>query len=483
MRASAKSMKHALSRAIFAVVVAFAVPRIGLAVESWPQFRGPNSSGISKEGNPPIHFGAKSNVVWKTELPSGHSSPCVVSDRIFLTGVEDGKLVTLGLDARTGKILWKQPAPAEKIESTHKVGSPASATPTSDGERVYSYFGSFGMIAYDVAGHEQWRTPLEIGLVINGSGTSPALLEKHLVVNCDQQDGKSFIIALEPKSGKTLWKTPRPEFPSSYTTPVLWDHDGRKDVVLVGSVRTVGYGLEDGKERWSVRGTEGISVAPTPVIGNGQLIVMSRAFGGSRIPTFGEFVAQNDKDGDGKISRAEAPSYLREHGGFIATDRDRDGFISDAEWSGMRDLIMRGEHGIFAMRTPGKEGTGDLTASHVMWKEKKGVADVSSPLLYRDRIYVVQSGGRVSCYEANSGKVLFEQERLGADAGYYASPVAAAGRIYAASTSGAVVVFEPGDSLKVLATNELGDAIMATPAIAGDRLYVRTAAYLWAFGK
>src|SRR2546422_11748540 len=117
MRPGAKSMKHTFSRAVFAVVI-FALPCIGFAVESWPQFRGPNCSGISKDGNPPIEFGAKSNLVWKTELPSGHSSPCVMSDRIFLTGVDAGKLVTLGLDARTGQILWKRPAPAAKIEST-----------------------------------------------------------------------------------------------------------------------------------------------------------------------------------------------------------------------------------------------------------------------------------------------------------------------------------------------------------------------------
>jgi len=212
---------------------------------------------------------------------------------------------------------------------------------------------------------------------------------------------------------------------------VLWEQDGRKDVVLVGSVRTVGYGLEDGKERWSVRGTEGISVAPTPVLGNGQLIVMSRAFGGSRIPTFGEFIAQNDKDGDGRISHAEAPNYLREHGGFIATDRDKDGYISDAEWSGMRDLIMRVSTAFLPMRSPGKTDTGDLTASHVMWKEKKGVADVSSLSYIATGFTWCQSGGRVTCYEASSGKVLYEQERLGADGGYFASPVGAAGRIYA----------------------------------------------------
>ena len=184
-------------------------------------------------------------------------------------------------------------APAEKIEATHKVGSPASSTPACDGERVYSYFGSYGVIAYDMNGKEQWRKPLEIGMVINGSGTSPALLKERLVINCDQQDG-SFLVALDPRSGKELWRTPRPGFPSSYATPILWSRDGRDEVVLVGSVRSIAYNLKDGKEIWSVRGTEGVSVAPTPVIGDGSLIVMSRAFGGSRIPTSSEFLAQSD---------------------------------------------------------------------------------------------------------------------------------------------------------------------------------------------
>jgi outer membrane protein assembly factor BamB len=466
----------------------FASLTISLAVSaqgdaSWLQFRGPNCAGVSEGGKPPIYFGTKSNVLWKTEIPGGVSSPCVVRERVFVTAFEEGKLVTIGVDARTGKVLWKQAAPATKIESTHKVGSPASATPAADGERIYSYFGSYGVVAYDLDGREQWRKPLDIGLVINGSGTSPVLIKNRLIINGDQQDGKSFVIALDPKSGKTLWQTPRPDFVSSYTTPVLWSHDGEDDVVVVGSVRVVGYGLQDGKERWTVRGTEGVSVAPTPVAGDGQLIVMSRAFAGAKIPTFPEFLAQNDKDTDGKISRDEAPGYLREHGGFMAADRDKDGRISEPEWSGMRNLITRGEHGIFAVRAPSKNENGDLTDTHVMWKEKKGATAVASPLLFRGRVYVVQDGGRVSCYEAKSGKVLFEQERLEVDGSYFASPIAANGSIYFGSSKGVVTVVEPADTLKVKARNDIGEAIFATSAITGNTLYVRSANHLWAFGE
>jgi outer membrane protein assembly factor BamB len=453
------------------------------AASDWPQFRGPNASGISDDARPPIHFNQSSNVLWKTAIPSGVSSPCAVKDRVFITALDDGKLVTMGLDARSGKVLWKQVAPAQKIEATHKAGSPASATPASDGERVYSYFGSYGAIAYDLDGREQWRKPLEIGMVINGSGTSPALLKGRLVINCDQQEGKSFLIAIDPKTGKTLWQTARPEFVSSYTTPVLWSHHGRDEVVLVGSVRTVTYGLEDGKELWSVSGTEGVSVAPTPVSGDGRLIIMSRAFAGAKIPTFEEFLAQNDKDADGRISRAEAPGYLREHGGFVAADRDKDGHISGPEWTGMRDLISRGEHGIFAVRAPGASEKGDLTATHVLWKQKKGVATVASPLLYRGLIYVVQDGGRVTCYDEKSGAILYEQERLNADGEYFASPIAANGHVYYASSKGVVTVANPGDKLAVLARNDLGEPIFATPAIAGSTLIVRSSGHLWALGK
>jgi len=200
------------------LLVSLLTTSISCASADWPQFRGPNCAGVSEDGKPPVHFDKSSNVLWKANLPAGVGSPCVAKDRVFVAGFDEGKLVTLGFDARTGKQLWKQAAPAAKIEAVHKVGSPASATPACDGERVYSYFGSYGVVAYDLDGKEQWRKPLEIGMVINGSGTSPALLKGRLVINCDQQDG-SFLVALDPKTGKELWRTQRPGFPSSTRRP------------------------------------------------------------------------------------------------------------------------------------------------------------------------------------------------------------------------------------------------------------------------
>ena len=464
---------------VLAVCLLVAPSVVAAAEVSWSQFRGPNCQGIAERDKPPIEFGPETNLVWKTSIPSGLSSPCIHGNRIFLTALESNKLITLGIERTTGKILWRQIAPAEKIESAHSAGSPASSTPVTDGKNVYAYFGSFGLLAYDLDGREQWRNPLDVGMVINGTGTSPVLINDRLIVVCDQQEGKSFVIAVDPRSGKTLWQTPRPEFMSGYATPVLWKHNGREDVVISGSLRVVGYDLKDGKVQWSAGGLEAISVAPTPVVGSDHLYVMSRAFAGSKLPTFSDMLAKGSKDDDRRMSLAEAPSFLRDHGGFLATDRNKDGHITEDEWNAMVGHVSQGEHGLFALRPP---KSGDVTATHIAWKHKRGSADVASPLLYKDRLYTVQSGGRVTCLDPKTGQPLYEQERLGADGEYFASPIAANGHIYFASTRGTVTVIEPGDTLQVKARNKLDDRIQATPAIADHKLYVRGASYLWAFG-
>src|SRR5258706_742278 len=165
----------------------FAVGHPGLGADSnWPQFRGPGGLAVASDPSPPVHFGSHSNLLWSTALPSGHSSPCVWDQRIFLTALDQWQLQTLCIDRREGKILWRQPAPAEKLEPTHRIGSPAASTPTADGERVYVYFGSFGLLAYDHDGHEEWRLPIAAPMVEFGAGTSPILSGDRLILLCDQ---------------------------------------------------------------------------------------------------------------------------------------------------------------------------------------------------------------------------------------------------------------------------------------------------------
>jgi outer membrane protein assembly factor BamB len=468
-------MNHTLLLTLLAACYAGAAP-----VPNWPQFRGPNSSGVAENDKPPLEFGPETNLLWKVEVPAGLSSPCVWDDRIFLTAVEDGKLVTLAVNRRDGKILWRQGITADKPRELHKKNNPAAATPATNGKSVGVYHAGWGLVAYDFDGHELWRKPMPGLLTRNGSGTSPAMLDGRLVLNCDVEEGKSFLAAFEPATGKELWRTSRAQFMSGYTTPIRWQREGRDEMVIVGSLRVIGYNLSDGKERWNIGGTEAVSVAPTPVLGDGQLYVMSRSMSGSKLPPWLLFALGTDKDGDGKISRDEIPKQFIEQGMFSGVDRDQDGFVTEKEWNEAAAFLDQADYGIFALKPPGE---GELTTNHVAWKHKKGVASVSSPLFYRGRVYAAQDGGRLTCYNAKTGEKFFEQERLGADGDYYASPIAANGHVYLSSGKGRVTVIEAGDTLLVKARNEVGESIYATPAIADDKLYVRSQGHLWAFGR
>jgi len=453
------------------------------AAVSWPQFRGPNSSGVSESDKPPVDFGPRTNRLWRTQLPPGMSSPCIWSDHIFLTSSSTNqKLSTLCLRRSDGKILWSQIAPAEQIEEFNPDSSPASSTPATDGQLVYVYFGSYGLLAYDFEGRERWRKPLPLAVSLNGTGTSPVVIDGLVIVNRDQEEGKSSLLAVDAATGKTVWETPRPRFNSSYTTPILWQRGEAKDLVLAGSLQVVGYGLKDGKEKWSGTGLEGLSVCPTPVVGEGQLYAASRSMGGMKLPSFASQQKEMDSNGDQKIARTEAKGMMGAKTVFNAIDENKDEFITEAEWDASVAMMSKGEYGVFALRDPGS-GSGDLTATHIVWKNKRGAATVPSPLFYRGRLYLVQDGGRLTCYQAKTGQTLFEQERLESEGQYWASPIAANGHIYFTSTRGIVTVVEAADSLKVVARNKLNQRITATPAIADDKLYVRTASHLWAFGK
>ena len=462
-----------------ALLVTVPVAMLTAGTPSWPQFRGDNSAGVSESDKPPIEFGPETNLLWKIEIPAGLSSPCIWGDRIFLTAAAEGKLQTLAINRRDGKILWRQDVTAKPPRELHKKNNPAAASPASDGKTVALYHAGWGLIAYDFDGHELWRKPLPDLLARNGSGTSPAMLGGKLVLNCDVEEDKSFLAAYEPSTGKELWRTARTGFSSGYTTPIRWQHDERDEVVVVGSLRVVGYNLSDGKERWSMAGTEAVSVAPSPVVGDGQLYVMSRSFGGSKLPPFAMMALGTDKNADGKISKEEIPKPFIEQGMFSGIDRDQDGFITEKEWEEAVKFLNKADYGILAIKPP---GDGELTTNHLAWRHKKGVASVSSPLFYRGKVYVGQDGGRVTCYDAKTGAKYYEQERLNADGDYYASPIAADGRIYFASSKGTVTVSEAGDTLQVKARNKLGEAIYATPALMANKLYVRSVAHLWAFG-
>ena len=477
---------------------------LSAATPQWPQFRGPNGSGVADYARPPIHFGTETNLLWKTPLPPGHSSPCVWGDRIFLTAFdgETKKLETLCLDRSTGRIQWRQAAAAEKIEKVNRINNPAASTPATDGQSVFVYFGSVGLLAYDFEGGVRWRKPLPVAKTRfgHGTGTSPILVGDRLILDV-HLDEESHLLAVDCRSGETLWKAAEPRYNDGWSTPLAWSEADAELVGVLNAGRFTAYDLWTGAERWWVRRLPN-QICATPVVGDGIIYLTGTGVFGERHelippPSFDEGIARFDTNKDGRIGTDEIPESLllvdrrgtqgegnmglRETllGGVRSKSYNRE------EWEKeMReyDEFVRGDLMKSVMCAVRTSGTGDVTESHRVWSEPKGIPEVPSPLLYRGRLYGVKNGGVFLCRDAANGRTLYE-ERLGAAGGYFASPVAAAGRIYLASDRGVMTVVAAADELRVLAHADFKEAIMATPALVEDKLYVRSAGRLWAFGE
>ncbi len=454
---------------------------------------------VAREGAKyPVDFGPTSHVLWKTELPSGNSSPAVWGGRIFLTAFDKSnqRLETLCLDRQTGEILWRRTAPpVKKIEtSLHPANGPATPTPVCDADRVYVYFGSYGLLAYDHNGAELWQKPLPFPGTTFGSGSSPILFGDLLLLA--YQGKVASLLAVQRQTGATVWKKDRPRFGAGYATPVLLKKDATTEILLVQPRGVVAYDLKDGAELWWVSGLFGGGI-PSPALGDGLVFAVAHFPGGDpedrmKFPVFEDLVKKYDTNKDGLLGQKELPNDLVFYNRgstnpddnivmddmFPFIDKNRDGRLSREEWSRAQDAFAKRESAMLAIRPGGK---GEIPKEHIVWKEQRALPEVPSPLYYCGRLYVVTNGGIASCYEAQTGKMFYRQ-RLGASGFFYASLVAANGNLYAASYNGVLVVFKAGDQCHVLARNNLGEQIVATPALVDGRIYVRTQGHLYAFG-
>ena len=471
-------MKHVLCLAL--TLIAIQSP----AAEAWwPQFRGPNCSGVSDTAHPPAAFGPGSNELWKVAVPAGMSSPVVWDDRIFLTVFDGGKLEVRCYARKEGRRLWKGSVPAEKLEEFHSTeGSPAASSCATDGERVVSYFGSYGLICHSVAGKELWRHPLPLAETAGGFGTggSPTLAGGLVVLNRDMQKGCS-LLAVDLKTGKRVWETVRPDVTQSYGSAMVWKHDGLEELVMSGSLKLKSYDLKTGAERWSLPGMPSFTCT-TPVMGEGLLFFAgwSPGKGDNSMPTFEQMAANFDQNKDGAITPDEVKGTPLETF-FRAQDVNGDGKLTAEDSDAMKAMMSKGENVLVAVR-PG--GQGELSEAQVAWKQTRGLPYVPSPLYYKGHVYLVKDGGMASCYDAKTGAIAYQQERLNALGNYYASPVAADGRLIVASLDGKVTVFAAGgDAPKILHQVDFKERIAATPALVGNHIYVRTPTALYAFGK
>ena len=475
---------------------------------NWNQFRGPNGQGVAEADSIPVDFGPDSNVLWKTAIPAGHSSPVIWNNRIFLTASESAnkkELITLAIDRENGRILWRQVVQAATQVRFHPFNHPASSTPAADDRHVYVYFGTYGLLCYDHAGSEVWHRKIETPKSKYGMATSPILHEDKVILVLDGDGGSSCLLALHRDTGRTVWEQPRSLFKAGWSTPMIWRHGDTEELIVLGSKRLTSYDPATGAEIWWAGGLPQETVS-APVAGDGLVFASGAALGGrgdDKLDAAGTWkmtVDEFDRNRDNQIQRDEMtkgfafiqrPELPNDNPGYGLPvrnmdsllkifDHDKSGIISQAEWmQTMSGFSAISRPNLMAVR-PG--ATKDARPAHVAWQTHRGIPETPSLLYCLGRLYLLRDGGLLTCLEASTGKELF-RERIGAAGQYIASPIAAGDKVVVASVRGVVTVIQIDDELKILARNDFSEEIFATPAVAENKIYLRTAGHLYALGE
>ncbi len=438
-------MVKATAATFLALLVALAASTVSAEdatfQDGWPGWRGPQANGVSPHGDPPLSWSETENIAFKVAIPGrGLASPIVWGDKVFLltTVAADAdayaasqkaaalklerkewppsvapvkqRFVVMALARDDGHILWERTATTRVPHESHYIASSwASASPLTDGERLFAFFGSNGLFAYDLDGGLLWQRDLGDMKTRNGfgEGASPAIYGDTLVINWDHE-GDSFIVALDAETGAERWRTDRPGEVTSWSTPLIVEHDGRMQVVVPATGFTRGYSLATGEELWRASGMT-VNTIPAPVYGDGVVYVGS-GYRGNRVQA---------------IDLSQASGEL---------------------------ALGRG----------------------IRWQHERHTPYIPSLLLDDYRLYFVKHFRNVvTALDARSGEVLFTEHRLPGISNVYASPVAAAGRVYFLGREGHAVVLKAGDTFEVLAENQLDESFDASPAISGKDLFLR----------
>jgi len=419
-----------------------------VAETNWPQFRGADARGVTSNRHLPDRWSAKENVAWKTDIPGrGWSSPIVWGDRVFLTTVintgtteEPKKGLYFGgdrpkppdslhqwkvycLDLKSGAVRWERQV-REAIPETpiHLKSSYASETPVTDGERVYCYFGNVGVFCFDMDGNEVWQHPINPQPTRFGWGTaaSPVLHRDRLYLVNDNEV-ESYLLALNAKTGEQVWRTIRDE-KSNWATPFVWQNAQRTEIVTPGTGKVRSYDL-DGNLLWWLTGMSSITIA-TPYEHQGLLYVSS-----------------------GYVLDQTKPIYAIRPGA--------------ADNISLQDDAVSNEF--------------------IAWSNPKAGPYNPSTLVFDERLYVLYDMGMMRCFRAGDGKEIFGTQRLPNGRAFTSSPWAYDGKLFCLNEDGVTFVLKVGDQFELLHTNSLAedDMCMATPAIAGDRLLIRSSARVY----
>jgi outer membrane protein assembly factor BamB len=443
----------------------------------WPRFRGPNGSGVSACKGLPVEFSQFKNLAWKTAVPSGVSSPVLMADRVFVTAADGNKRLVMCLDSRTGKRTWERSIEVTSTHHRHPLNDPASPTPLADGSSVYAFFPDYGIVAYDLAGTEKWKTPLGPLVSLHGVAASPVLTGESIVLLADQARG-SFLAAFHRKDGRQLWRTERPDAAGGYSTPVVYSPPGRVSQIVVSSPRELAsYSAQTGEKLWWV-GRMGEQPQTSPI--NWRDMVFAVGTGGAETWEGEEVFRQLDINRDGFVDAHEFPESWGPIAGTVL-DANGDGKLSLAEWKAFGARIHGG--GPSALVAVGLEGRGDITETGVSWRFSKALPALASPLIYSDILYLVKGGGVITALDPRTGLILKQGRVVGAEEEVFASPVAGDGKIYITTVTGKVAVLKTGPDWTPLAVNDLGEECYASPAIGDRRVYIRTRNAVYAFAN
>jgi outer membrane protein assembly factor BamB len=460
-----------LKSAATGICLVFALLRSSSAEENWPQFRGSGGSAVASEGTPPTRWSREKNVSFVREIEGrGWSSPIVWGKKVFLTsavstdgafkepskgifgndyaaelsaqGLSDEEVLArvvsrdielsketqsirykvFALDAETGALLWERVVHEGKpFGGRHRKNTYASETPATDGERLYAYFGNVGLFAYSLEGELLWehRFPQRPIYLDFGTAASPAVDSDRVYVQFDNQE-ESFLAAVDKRTGKELWKVPRgvgnqSMIRSGWSSPFVWVTEARSEIVALGHGFAIGYDVA-GKELWRLPGLSG-QATPTAVAGDGLLYVGTGSQGESNRP-------------------------------------------------------------MFAIR-PGASGDISASENHVAWHNPQASAYTSSPLFYRGRLYVVNDNGILTVFDARTGERVYRARVGGGGFTFSSSPWAYGGNVFFLSEDGETFVVREGSSYEEVARNPLEEMTLASPAVAGDSLYLRTQSKLY----
>lgn len=474
--------------------------------EDWPGFRGTNSSGLATGTSIPMEWSKDKNIKWKIAIPGvAWSSPIVIGDRLFVTtaitenqrkpsagggggggrpgggGGPPGKgggggqgggqgggggygrnappnqlyrWEVLCLDKNTGKEIWKQQALEAKPRiPTHGSNTFATETPVSDGERLYVYFGMMGVFCYDLDGKLLWKKdlgafPMQMGW---GTASSPVLEGDKLFLQIDNEQ-KSFLVALDKKTGKEIWNVDREE-KTNWGSPLIWKNQQRSEVVTVGSKRIRSYDPASGKVLWEMNNGGG-RVCCTPVAAGDTLYVgSSPGMGGG-----GGMRGGPPKDGGGEAEKGAQPP-----GGGGGRGMGSGGGLHAIQAGASGDISLK---------------PGETSNAGVIWSVRNSV-EMSSPLVYEGNLYLLaRNGGVVTCLEAKTGKQIYKERLPGAKA-FWASPWASGGKIYCLDDGGTTHVIQAGPDFKVVSKNALDEMFWASPAVADGAVFLRSVEHLF----